>query len=291
MGLGFLLQASSRENKYLKETHCPCLLNSEEDHKIYSWSLLKPEHDLKLVQILLKLLRALPWSPSKQHSQFYRLLIWLLLCNLASHMKTSKAQEKQNTKEMGVAENAFSKCKHRSVNPALGISQICEVDKYFNGFVSTAEQIPTFSCSRLIKKADELDTGGFTVSFQLGLSLLTGMNCYSKWHLVLAPSLCRSVYLTQFSHSQKHTEFVSAELLYLKLQAVSVTLQRSQLSKPQTFLYHMKHTPNKAKVLDNALDFARLSHQKALQKSNRDNYCYCMLKPTASAHFPQVRCL
>lgn len=133
MGLGFLLEASSRKSKYLKETHCPCLLNSEKDHKIYSWSLLKPEHDLKLVQSLLKLLRALPWSLSKQHTQFYRLLIWLLLCNLASHMETSKAQEKQNTKEMGVAENAFSKCKHRSVYPALGISQIYEVDKYFNG--------------------------------------------------------------------------------------------------------------------------------------------------------------
>jgi len=41
-------------------------------------------------------------------------------------METSKAQEKQNTKQMGIAENAFSKCKHRSVNAAYGISQICE---------------------------------------------------------------------------------------------------------------------------------------------------------------------
>lgn len=54
-------------------------------------------------------------------------------------METSKAQEKQNTKQMGVAKNAFSKCKHRSDNSASGINQICEFDKYCNGFVPTAE--------------------------------------------------------------------------------------------------------------------------------------------------------
>lgn len=54
-------------------------------------------------------------------------------------METSKAQEKQNSKQMGVAENAFSKCKHPSVNPESGISQICEADKRCKGFVPAAE--------------------------------------------------------------------------------------------------------------------------------------------------------
>lgn len=85
-------------------------------------------------------------------------------------METSKAQEKQNTKQMGEAENAFSKCKHRSVNPASGISQISEVDKYCNGFVPTAEQMSRLSHLQLIKKADELDTDWLTVSFQPGFT-------------------------------------------------------------------------------------------------------------------------
>lgn len=42
-------------------------------------------------------------------------------------METSKAQEKQNAKQMGVAENAFSKCKHRSVNPAPSFSQFVKL--------------------------------------------------------------------------------------------------------------------------------------------------------------------
>lgn len=54
-------------------------------------------------------------------------------------MKTSKAQEKQNAKQMGVAENAFSKRKHQSVSPASSISQTYEIDKYCNGFVTAAE--------------------------------------------------------------------------------------------------------------------------------------------------------
>lgn len=54
-------------------------------------------------------------------------------------METSKAQEKQNTKQIGVAENAFSKCKHPSVNPTSSISQTSEADKYCNGFVPAAE--------------------------------------------------------------------------------------------------------------------------------------------------------
>lgn len=54
-------------------------------------------------------------------------------------METSKTQEKQNTKQMGVAENPFSKCKYQSVTTVSGLIQICGDDKYCNGFVPAAE--------------------------------------------------------------------------------------------------------------------------------------------------------
>lgn len=85
-------------------------------------------------------------------------------------MEISKAQEKQNTKQMGVAENAFSKRKHWSVNPTSRISQTSEADKYCNGFVPEAEYMSSPSCLRLIRKADELNTGWLREKFQPGLT-------------------------------------------------------------------------------------------------------------------------